>query len=101
MNITIQISDNDYKSLIDSNKRLSGSIALVNPSEGNFHAYKMYEPHKGAKYIRLPHGRACITEKSVSLRLCVSRSETDISPTDAIYDETWKARQFFDKQLQD
>ena len=39
MNIKIQISDELYKKLVASGKRIRGSIALVSPKEGNFSAY--------------------------------------------------------------
>ena len=40
MNVKIQLSDEAYKTLVNGNGRLEGSLGLVSPTEGNFNAYR-------------------------------------------------------------
>ncbi len=43
MNIELQISDEVYKNLLSKGSRVSGTIALVSPKEGNFNAWKSHQ----------------------------------------------------------
>ncbi len=46
------------------------------------------------KYIRLPHGRASVTDERVSLTLHIDRHETDIVPHEVIDIEAAEASDF-------
>ena len=48
MIVNIQISDSAYAQLLNGTKRLQGTLALVNPTEGNFHEHNKtwYEVHE-------------------------------------------------------
>jgi len=96
MTINLQISDSAYKALVASNCRIQGSIGLVNPTEGNFHEHRRWAQKPGYKYIKLPHGRASVTDASVRLTLSIDMSETHVTPSDAIVNESLQAGDFVD-----
>ena len=93
MNVKIQLSDEAYKTLVNGNGRLEGSLGLVSPTEGNFNAYRRSASRPGSKYIKLPHGRA----SDVRLTLRIALDEADIVPADAIMDESRQASDFVDR----
>ena len=81
MNIELQISDEVYKNLLSKGSRVSGTIALVSPKEGNFNAWKSHQDKREVrKFIKLPHGRASIGKENVRLTLRIDRTETDVMP---------------------
>ena len=95
MFIKIQISDAVYKALLAGQNRIQGTIGLVSPTEGNFNAHhkKAYE-HPTMKVMRLPHGRASITEERVSLSLRIDRRECNVLPHQVIDVESQEACDF-------
>ena len=99
MKIKLQISDAVYKALLAGQNRIQGSIGLVNPTEGNFNAHRRSGYVKPEmKFIRLPHGRASVTDERVSLTLHIDRHETDIVPHVAIDIEAQEASDFVYEQ---
>lgn len=95
MNIQIQISDKVYQQLVAGGNRIQGSLALVSPTEGNFHAHRRSASEQlGGKYIKLAHGRASVTDERVSLTLRIKTDETGIIPSEAILGESRKASEF-------
>ena len=89
MEIKIQISDRAYAQLLNSNKRLKGSIGLVSPTEGNFNVYQRHtEPKPGTKYMRLPHGRVTVSDEDVRMSLHIRRDENRL-PAQAIRVESY------------
>ena len=57
MEVKIQISDAVYANLLKGEKRIQGTLGLVNPTEGNFNAHqRTWRPKPGTQYMRLPHG---------------------------------------------
>ena len=100
MNIELQISDEVYKNLLAGNSRVKGSIALVSPKEGNFNAWRSSAGKREVrKYIKLPHGRASISEENVRLPLRVDRDETGVTPDFVIVSESAKASDFLVNNL--
>lgn len=100
MNISIQISDEVYKTLVTSGNRVKGTIALVNLHEGNFNAWKTsVNRREMRKYIKLPHGRASVGLENVRLHLCVDLEETDVMPSSVILSESAKASTFIDRVM--
>ena len=97
MNVKIQLSDEAYKTLVNGNGRLEGSLGLVSPTEGNFNAYRRGASRPGNKYIKLPHGRASVGDSYVRLTLRIALDEADIVPADAIMDESRQASDFVDR----
>ena len=96
MNVTIQLSDAAYASLLNGTKRLQGTIFLVNPTEGNFHEHnKTWRPKPGTKYMKLPHGRISISDEKVRMQLHINRDES-IVPARAIEAESNMASSFID-----
>ena len=94
MTVNIQISDAVYASLLNGTKRIQGTLALVNPTEGNFHEHrKTWRQKPGTKYMRLPHGRVTVTDEDVRMHLRISRDEMVDAPQ-AILDEGIEASNF-------
>lgn len=94
MNVTIQINDATYASLLNGTKRIQGTLALVSPTEGNFNAHnKTWRPKPGTQYMRLPHGKVSVTDEDVRMHLRISRDEMVDAPQ-AILDEGIEASNF-------
>ena len=101
MNVTIQISDATYASLLNGTKRIQGTLALVNPTEGNFNAHnKTWKAKPGTRYIRLSHGRVTVSEERVSLTLQIAADEANIIPSQIILDESEQASNFVDDNFE-
>ena len=60
MEVKIQISDSVYAELLNGNKRIKGSIALVSPKKGNFNAHSRKASTSTSQYMKLPHGRVSV-----------------------------------------
>lgn len=100
MNINVQISDEVYKMLVAGGNRVKGTIALVNPNEGNFNAWKTHKQEREIRrFIKLPHGRASVGVENVRLHLCIDREETDVMPAAVIISESAKASAFIDRVM--
>ena len=94
MIVNIQISDAVYASLLNGTKRIQGTLALVNPTEGNFNEHQRnWRPQPGTKYMKLPHGRVTVSDENVRMRLCIARDETVDAPR-AIVGESIDASNF-------
>ena len=94
MEVTIQISDAVYAQLLNKNKRIQGTLALVNPTEGNFNAHnKTWRPNPDNRYLKLPHGCITVTEEKVRMNLLIKRDEC-IIPAQAIEAESNLASNF-------
>lgn len=97
MTVNIQISDAVYASLLNGTKRIQGTLALVNPTEGNFNEHRRnWRPQPGTKYMRLPHGRVTVTDENVRMRINISVDEAGIVPSQIILDESGRASDFVD-----
>ena len=95
MNVTVQISDEVYKSLVAGGNRVKGTIALVSPNEGNFNAWRTSNGKREIRrYIKLPHGRASVGMENVRLHLCIDREETDVVPATVLVSESAQASEF-------
>lgn len=96
MNIILQISDAVYARLLNGTTRIQGTLALVNPQEGNFHAHnKTWRPKPGTQYMRLPHGRISVTDNDVRMHLRINRDEYIDTPQ-AILGESIDACSFLE-----
>ena len=96
MEVRIQISDSAYAQLLNGTKRLQGTLALANPTEGNFHEHnKTWRPKPGTKYMKLPHGRITVSDENVRMQLHIKRDES-IVPARAIEAESGMASSFVD-----
>ena len=96
MEVRIQLSDSAYAQLLNGTKRLQGTLALANPTEGNFHEHnKTWRPKPGTKYMKLPHGRITVSDENVRMQLHIKRDES-IVPARAIEAESGMASSFVD-----
>ena len=94
MNVTIQISDATYAKLLNGTSRIQGTLALVNPTEGNFDAHnKTWRPKPGTQYMRLPHGKVSVSDDNVRMNLYIRRDEMVDAPQ-AILGESIDASNF-------
>ena len=94
MIVQIQISDRVYTQLLNGNKRIQGTLALVNPTEGNFNEHRReWRPKPGTRYMRLPHGRVTVNDEQVRMNLHIRRDES-IVPARAIEAESGIASSF-------
>ena len=93
MNVTIQINDADYASLLNGSSRIQGSIGLVSPTEGNFNAHRRTRSKPGTQYMRLPHGKVSVSDDNVRMHLLISRDEMIDAPQ-AILGESIDASNF-------
>ena len=97
MYINLQLPDSTYQRLITESSRIRGTIGYVSPTEANFNEHSKSAPQPGSLHLKLPHGRASVSEKNVRLSLVVSLDETDILPAQAIEDESRQASGFIDR----
>ena len=94
MEVRIQISDSAYAQLLNGNKRIQGTLALVNPNEGNFNEHqRTWRPKPGTQYMRLPHGKISVSDDNVRMHLRISRDEF-IDMPQAIMEESIDASNF-------
>ena len=93
MNVTIQLNDADYASLLNGTSRIQGSIGLVSPTEGNFNAHRRTRTKPGTQYMRLPHGKISVNDGDVRMHLRISRDEF-IDVPQAIMEESIDASNF-------
>ena len=97
MIVQIQISDSVYTQLLNGNKRIQGTLALANPTEGNFNEHRReWRPKPGTRYMRLPHGRVTVNEEQVRMNLHIRRDES-IVPARAIEAESGMASGFVEE----
>ena len=94
MEVRIQINDATYAKLLNGTKRIQGTLALVNPTEGNFNEHhRTWRPNPDARYLKLPHGRITVTDEKVRMNLYIRRDEC-IIPAQAIEAESNLASNF-------
>ena len=94
MEVRIQLSDAVYASLLNGSKRIQGTLALVNPNEGNFNEHhRTWRPKPGTQYMRLPHGKISVTDDDVRMHLRISRDEM-VDASQAILGESIDASNF-------
>ena len=94
MIVNIQISDSAYAQLLNGNKRIQGTLALANPTEGNFHEHqRTWRPKPGTQYMHLPHGKISVNDGDVRMHLRISRDEY-IDVPQAIMEESIDASNF-------
>ena len=99
MIVQIQISDSVYTQLLNGNKRIQGTLALANPTEGNFNEHRReWRPKPGTRYMRLPHGRVTVNDEQVRMNLHIRRDES-IVPARAIEAESGIASGFVEGSL--
>jgi hypothetical protein len=96
MKISVQLPDAVYAKLLNGNTRIQGTLALMNPTEGNFNAHnKTWRRKPGMRYMCLPHGKVSITDTRVRLNLSINRDEC-INAPQAILGESIEASSFLE-----
>ena len=95
MEVKIQIADSVYAELLNSNKRVRGTIGLVSPKKGNFNAHRKSPSSASAQYMKLPHGRVSMNTTHVYLTMKVGLAEKQ-SPAYVIEEESRLASNYVD-----
>lgn len=99
MTIRLHISEDAYLHMLETGRRLEGSLGLTGHHEAAFTRYLRKPRDSRSKYIRLPHGRATVNDKRVSLTMSIDLDEADIIPSLAITDESREASNFVENYL--
>lgn len=96
MTIKLEITEQLYMQLLATRHRVQGSIGLTADNlTADFRAYRT--PPSGANYsrsLRLPHGRATVSRKRVSLTLRINRMTTMDDAPDILEREANEAADF-------
>ena len=101
MIVKIQISDSVYTQLLNGTNRIQGTLALANPTEGNFNEHRReWRPKPGTKYLQLPHGLITVNEEILRMNLLIRRDEC-IVPARAIVAESSIASEFIEFMEED
>lgn len=101
MIVNIQIDDELYAAMLQSKTRVEGSLGLVSPTEGNFNAYRRNAKPRGyAQVLKLPHGRATLTDEEARLYLRADRVRLGDSLTGSvILVESMRGSEFIKEML--
>ena len=94
MIINVHISEEAYIRMLETGRRLEGSLGIVGKHEGTFTAYVRRGNRERSKYIRLPHGRASVSDKKVKLTMSIDLDEADIIPSLTLMNESRVASDF-------
>lgn len=96
MEIRLHLSDADYRDLIAGNRRMRGSIGVINTKEATFNRHHGADSARpsGYRYCKLTHGRVSVSDDRVRMSLSIDRKEADLCPSEAIEAESQLASYF-------
>jgi hypothetical protein len=96
MEIRLHLSDADYRDLISGNRRMRGSIGIINTKEATFnrHHPTVGARPSGYRFCKLTHGRVSVSDHRVRMSLCIDRTEANLCPSEAIEEESQLASYF-------
>ena len=100
MKIRLIISDDDYRRILATNKRIRGTISQNSPEEFSFRAYS--EPNEAERLpqrqFKTKHSTTTVNSKRIRLYMSIPREETT-DPAEIIYDEVDDAASFVEQVL--
>ncbi len=101
MHIDLILSDDDYRRILSSKRRIRGSICTVSPSEFSFRAFAQSEEGEPTpcRKFRTPHSLTTVTPDVVKLTFRMLRNEPS-DPTETMYDEVDDAAAFVEKNVE-
>ena len=85
-----------YARLIDG-RRVKGSLGLVDGDTLDFHPWNE-NVRETYEYVRLRHGRACVSKNRIRLYIDLDRAEK-VDPISSIYSDTYDAMSFIREEL--
>ena len=98
MRIRLIISDDDYRRILATPKRVRGTICQNSPEEFCFRAYS--EASEAAqlpkRQFRTKHSTTTVNSKRIRLYMSIPREETS-DPAEIIYDEADDAASFVER----
>ena len=97
MTIKLHLSEEAYIRMLETGRRLEGSLGIVGRHEAAFTPYNRRPKSERSKYIRLPHGRATVSDQKVRLSMTIDLDEADIIPALALMDESREAGNFVER----
>ncbi|MBQ9190147.1 MAG: hypothetical protein IJ142_00880 [Bacteroidaceae bacterium] len=102
MDITLHISDADYRDLLSAGRRMRGSIGVINAKEATFNRHHPEGRPKAANYrfCRLTHGRVSVSDERVRMTLCIDRSEAAVCASECIDAESAAASNFVFNEIE-
>ena len=100
MNIRLIISDDDYRRILATPKRVRGTICQNSPEEFCFRAYS--ESNEAdqlpKRQFKTRHSTTTVNSKRVRLYISIPREET-ADPAEIIYDEADEAVSFVEQNI--
>jgi hypothetical protein len=101
MNIRLIISDDDYRRILATQKRVRGTICQNSPEEFCFRAYsETPEAERLPKrQFKTRHSTTTVNSKRIRLYMNIPRDEAT-DPTEIIYDEVDDAASFVEQNLE-
>lgn len=100
MKITVNISEDDYRTMVINNKAQAGSLKLLSATEGSFNAWKTNHSNGPALIKKLPHGRVTCNINGVRVTLFFKpQEETFSSNFGEVANEFYDAQGFTIKQI--
>lgn len=100
MIINLILSEDDYRRILSSKRRVKGSICQISASQFGFRAFAQSaesEPTPSRKF-RTPHSLTTVTPDVVKLTFRMLRNEPS-DPTEAMYDEVDDAASFVERNI--
>lgn len=94
------ISEEDYRRILISKRRVRGSICVLRSDIFSFRAYAESPESKSTpcRKFRTPHSLTTVTPDAVKLTFRMLRNEPS-DPTEAMYDEVDDAAAFVEKNV--
>ena len=94
MNMNIVIADELFQQMKRDNKRLRGSIGLIDDSSVDFNRHNEVRT-KPLAMLKLPHGSASIRKNAARLTLCTDPVKEQKLPSKIMEEESKQAVEFF------
>ena len=100
MRIKLVISDDDYRRILATPKRVRGTICQNSPEEFCFRAYSETgeSDRLPKRQLKTRHSTTTVNSKRVRLYISIPREET-ADPAEIIYDEADEAVNFVEQNI--
>ena len=101
MNIRLIISDDDYRRILATQKRVRGTICQNSPEEFCFRAYNETNEAEQLpkRRFKTKHSTTTVNSKRIRLYMSIPRTETS-DPSEIIYDEVDDAASFVEQNME-
>ena len=102
MRIKLVISDDDYRRILATPKRVRGTICQNSPEEFCFRAYSESNESEQLpkRQFKTKHSTTTVNSKRIRLYMSIPREETT-DPSEIIYDEVDDAASFVEQNMEE